>query len=165
MILKVFLVDALMDGPFSGAPTTVLYLSEPMERFKMASLAAEFGTTESVFALPHGDAFLLRFFTPQAEIKIGAHSSQAAAHIIYEMGICPPTEKVTLLTQEGEALARHFDPDVTSIELDEEPMTPLGTEEIGEMAPLLGLEPKEVEWGAMTSGKKAILALHDYSEI
>jgi PhzF family phenazine biosynthesis protein len=163
MIQKVFLVDALVDGPFSGSPTTVLYLTDPLERFKMASLAAEFGTSESVFVLPHEEAYLLRFFTPLMEIKLGVHACQAAAHIIYEMGLCPPTAVLTFLTQEGEVTARHFAQDVTSIELDTDLYKDLDKDDIERYAPLLGVTPGDVEWGILTSGRKVILAIGDYN--
>jgi PhzF family phenazine biosynthesis protein len=163
MIHKVFLVDALVDGPFSGAPTTVLYLTDPLERFKMASLAAEFGTSESVFILPHDQAYLLRFFTPLMEIKLGVHACQAAAHIIYEAGLRPPTADITFLTQEGEVTARHFAQAVTSIELDTDLFKNLEREDIDRYAPLLGIDAGEVEWGIVTAGRRVVLALGDYN--
>ncbi|MDR2350256.1 MAG: PhzF family phenazine biosynthesis protein [Deltaproteobacteria bacterium] len=163
MILKVFLVDAMVDGPFSGSPITVLYLSSPLEMFKMASLASEFGTAETVFILPHGEAFLLRFFTPAKEIKMGVHGCQAAAHIIYELGICPPTAEVSFLTQEGEVLIRHHMPDFTSMEMDTETREELNGDAKDSHAPLLSLDPKDVEWAIKTPGNDIILALSDYA--
>ncbi|MDR2460716.1 MAG: PhzF family phenazine biosynthesis protein [Deltaproteobacteria bacterium] len=163
MIQKVFLVDALVDGPFSGAPTTVIYLSDPLERFKMASLAAEFGTTESVFLLPHGKSFLLRFFTPATEIKLGVHACQVAAHIVYELGFRPPNSPVTFLTQEGEVFCQHTAPDLTSIELDAQNSIDLPKEELDGFGAFLGLEPSNVSWGIRTPGNLMVLALTDPS--
>jgi PhzF family phenazine biosynthesis protein len=165
MILKVFLVDSLADGPFSGSPTTVFFLESPLERFKMASLASEVGSLESVYVLQHGDAFLLRFFTPVMELKTGVHASMAAAHLIYELGMRPPEAPLLFLTQEGELKSRRLPPAMCELALDSEPSERLQAADIERHAPLLGLSPGDVLWGALTSGKIAVLAIEDYSAV
>jgi PhzF family phenazine biosynthesis protein len=165
MIQKVFLVDALVDGPFSGSPTSVFFLASPLERFKMASLAGEIGTLESVYVLPHGEAFLLRFFTPAMELKVGVHASQAAAHLIYELGIRPPSMPLLFLTQEGELKTRFIPPASCALELDAESMTELAPPELQRLAPLLGLGPSAAAWGILTAGNIAVLGLEDYSQV
>ncbi|MDR1164387.1 MAG: PhzF family phenazine biosynthesis protein [Deltaproteobacteria bacterium] len=162
MIQKVFLVDALADGPFSGAPTRVIFLTSPIERFKMASLAAELGAQETVYVLPHSQAYILRFFTPQAEIKLGVQGAMAAAHLIYDIGIRPPDEPLPFLTQEGEARAAFIPPDACSLTLDAEPASPLRDEDIRLAAPLLDLSPRQIAWGLGLPGKTLILAVDDY---
>jgi PhzF family phenazine biosynthesis protein len=162
MIQKVFLVDALADGPFSGSPTSVFFLESPMERFKMASLAAEMGSLESVYVLQHGEAFLLRFFTTAAEIKTGVHAALAAAHLIYELGMQPPSLPVLFLTQEGELKAHFLPPSLCSLKLDAEGSSDLSPEDISRWAPILGVSPADALWGVLTAGNTAVIAVGDH---
>ncbi|MDR2199377.1 MAG: PhzF family phenazine biosynthesis protein [Deltaproteobacteria bacterium] len=165
MIQKVFLVDALVDGPFSGSPTSVFFLESPLERFKMASLAGELGSPESVYVLPHGEAFLLRFFTPLMELKAGVHAAQAAAHLIYELGVRPPTVPLLFLTLEGELKSRFHPPNYCSLELVSEKFRELDPAERELYAPMLGLDPKDALWGVLTSGNIAVLRVPDYASL
>jgi PhzF family phenazine biosynthesis protein len=160
-ILKVLLADSLVDGPFSGEPVTAVYLGEPLERFKMASLAAEFGTPETVYIYPHAKSFLLRFFTPLMELKAGINASQAAAHIIFELGIRPPSESLSLLTQEGEITASHGEGGDISMEMDAAPFLPLDPKLLDGYAALLGVAPGLAVWGLLTTGDVAVLAVED----
>jgi PhzF family phenazine biosynthesis protein len=163
MIRKLLLVDSIVDGPFSGSPTNVIYLLNPIERFKMASLAAEFGTLETVFILPYGESFLLRFFTPLIELKLGVNASLAAAHVIFEIGITPPNLPVSFLTQAGEIIVRHLPPDSYTMELDAASSTPLDKAVTESFAQFLGFSPTQVSWGILTSGNMAVLAVEDLS--
>jgi PhzF family phenazine biosynthesis protein len=160
-IRKVLLADSLVDGPFSGAPTTVVYLGEPLERFKMASLAAEFGTPETAYVYPHAKSFLLRFFTPATELKVGINACQAAAHVIYELGIRPPSEPLSFLTQDGEITARLDGGACISMEMDREDVLPLDEARMDSCAELIGLAPGKVRWGFMTREDLAVVAVED----
>ncbi|MDR2354538.1 MAG: PhzF family phenazine biosynthesis protein [Deltaproteobacteria bacterium] len=165
MIQKVFLVDALTDGPFSGAPISVFWLESPVERFKMASLASEVGSLESVYVLPHGEAFLIRSFSQTIELKLGVHSCLAAAHIIYDLGMRPPDEPVLFLTQTGEITANFISPDICSLEMDSTPLMELKKEQIAEYASLLSLNPGLVTWGSILNDELVVLAVDDYNII
>jgi predicted PhzF superfamily epimerase YddE/YHI9 len=131
----------------------------------MASLAGELGSLESVYVLPHGEAFLLRFFTPLMELKVGVHASHAAAHLIYELGIRPPTMPLLFLTQEGELKTRFVPPNSCSLALDAETMTELAPKDLERHSQLLGLAPGTVGWGILTAGNIAVLGIDDYSQI
>ncbi|MDR2613528.1 MAG: PhzF family phenazine biosynthesis protein [Deltaproteobacteria bacterium] len=160
-IQKVLLADALVDGPFSGAPTTVVYLGEPLERFKMASLAAEFGTLETVYVYPHARSFLLRFFTPLTELKVSINSSHAAAFVVYELGLRPPSEPLSLLTQDGEITARYESQGGISMEMDADSHVPLDAARLDACAALIGIPAGQTVWGLRTSGNLAVLAVED----
>jgi PhzF family phenazine biosynthesis protein len=157
----VLLADALADAPFSGAPTTVVYLGEPMERFKMASLATEFGTLETVYIYPHSKSFLLRFFTPNTELKVGINACHAAAFVVYELGIRPPSEPLSLLTQAGEITARHLNDGDIAMEMDQAPHQPLEKGSLDGYAALARLPPGLAGWGLKTPGDLAVVAVED----
>jgi PhzF family phenazine biosynthesis protein len=160
-IHKVLLADSLVDGPFSGSPTTVVYLGEPLERFKMASLASEFGTLATVFLYPHSKSYLLRFFTPATELKIAVNACFAAAHVVYELGLRPPSEPLSLLTQDGEITARHAGEAGISMEMDEEQHAPLEEGRLDSYGAMIGIPPGKAQWGLMTQGNLAVVAVDD----
>jgi PhzF family phenazine biosynthesis protein len=163
LIRKAFLVDALVDGPFSGTPVSVIFLEKPMERFKMASLAFELGASETVYALSSEEAYLLCFFSSQTEIKLGVNASLSAAHLIYELGLQPPGQPVRFLTQAGQISARLSLPDTVSLDLATMPVAKLSQDRVDRLAPCLSLDPSQVEWAAMTELNEAILAVSDHS--
>jgi PhzF family phenazine biosynthesis protein len=159
LVRKVLLVDALGDGPFSGAPTHVVFLERPLDKFKMVSLAHELGSGETVFILAHHKAFLLRFFNQIQEVPLGGHACHAAAHLIYELGLMPPAEPLSLLTQEGELTARLASPDLISVSFPAQNLGKMDQAGLDLHSSILGLAPKDLAWGAITPSRQAILAV------
>jgi PhzF family phenazine biosynthesis protein len=139
----------------------VVYLGEPLERFKMASLAAEFGTLETVYIYPHSKSFLLRFFTPLTELKVGINACHAAAHVVFELGIRPPSEPVSLLTQEGEITARVSEHGGIAMEMDQDTHLPLEEGLLDGYAAMIGIPPGQARWGLRTHGGLAVVAIED----
>jgi predicted PhzF superfamily epimerase YddE/YHI9 len=162
MIRKTFLVDALVDGPFSGSPTTVVFLESLMNKFKMLSLANELGTSQTVYVLLHDQPlYLLRFFSRTQELPVGVHACHAAAHLIYELGLLPPGEGLTFLTQEGEVLARRVGTDQTEIKFTALPLNKMDPANLNVYCEVLSLNPKAVVWSAITQNRSAILAVDE----
>jgi predicted PhzF superfamily epimerase YddE/YHI9 len=159
LVRKVLLVDALVDGPFSGAPTHVVFLEAALDKFKMVSLAHELGTGETVFALAHHKSFLLRFFNQLQEVPLGGHACHAVAHLIYELGLMPPAEPVFLLTQEGEITARLTPPSLITVNFPALSLAKMDQAALDLQGSILGLPAKDLAWGAMTPTRQAILAV------
>ncbi|MDR2366928.1 MAG: PhzF family phenazine biosynthesis protein [Deltaproteobacteria bacterium] len=160
MIRKIFLVDALVDGPFSGAPTTVVFLESPMDKFKMLSLANEMGTGETVYVLLHYQAaYLLRFFGRTQELPLGAHGCHAAAHLIFELGLLPPDEPIVFLTQEGEIHARRAASERTEIKFSAQPMNKMDQANQNLYAEVLSVNPSAITWAGLTPARAAIVAI------
>jgi predicted PhzF superfamily epimerase YddE/YHI9 len=159
LVRKVLLVDALGDGPFSGAPTHVVFLESPLDKFKMVSLAHELGSGETVFVLAHHRAFLLRFFNQIQEVPLGGHACHAAAHLIYELGLMPPAEPLFLLTQEGELKASLAPPDLISVSFPAQNVGKMDQAAMDLHASILSLGPRDLAWGAVTPSRQAILAV------
>ncbi|MDR1297382.1 MAG: PhzF family phenazine biosynthesis protein [Deltaproteobacteria bacterium] len=160
MIRKAFLVDSLVDGPFSGAPTSVVFLESPMDKFKMLSLANEIGTSQTVYVLMHDQAsYLLRFFSRTQELPLGGHSCHAAAHLIYELGFSPPGEELVFLTQEGEISARRVPPDQTAVRFAAQAFNKMDQNNVDLYSDILGLSPRSVAWAGITQNRQAILAV------
>ncbi|MDR0621439.1 MAG: PhzF family phenazine biosynthesis protein, partial [Deltaproteobacteria bacterium] len=166
MIRKIFLVDALVDGPFSGAPTTVVFLESPMDKFKMLSLANEMGTGQTVYVLLHSQAsYLLRFFSQTQEISLSALACHAAAHLIYELGLLPPDEGIELLSQDGALPARRLAPDRTEITFTALPTNKMDPANLAAYCEVMSVSPKIVSWAGLTQNRTAILALEASAQI
>ncbi|MDR2443467.1 MAG: PhzF family phenazine biosynthesis protein [Deltaproteobacteria bacterium] len=159
LVRKVLLVDALGYGQFSGAPTVVIFLEAPLDKFKMASLSRELGSSQTVFVLAHNKTFLLRFFNQLLEIPLGGHSCHAAAHLIYELGLLPPSKPLTFLTQEGELAVKLTEPDSISVTFPAINLTKMDSANLELYGSILAIDPKNIAWGAMTASRQAIIAV------
>ncbi|MER7762139.1 PhzF family phenazine biosynthesis protein [Streptomyces sp. NPDC097619] len=91
--MRIRIVDAFTDRPFSGNPAAVLLLEEP--RFPadawLQQVAAEVNLSETAFAHPlppGGEAdWALRWFTPAAEVDMCGHATLATAHVLAGAGL------------------------------------------------------------------------------
>ncbi|MBO3736359.1 PhzF family phenazine biosynthesis protein [Actinoplanes flavus] len=86
--MRIRIVDAFTDRPFTGAPAGVLLLPEgpfPSDEW-LLRIAAEVNHAETAFAhpLPPGsDAdWALRWFTPAVEVDLCGHATLAISHVI-----------------------------------------------------------------------------------
>ncbi|MEV7186025.1 PhzF family phenazine biosynthesis protein [Kitasatospora sp. NPDC093102] len=87
--MRIRIVDAFTDRPFSGNPAGVLLLdrdSFPADSW-LQQVAAEVNLSETAFAHPlppGGEAdWALRWFTPTTEVGICGHATLAAAHVLH----------------------------------------------------------------------------------
>ncbi|QDU32003.1 putative isomerase YddE [Poriferisphaera corsica] len=92
--LPLYQVDAFTQTPFAGNPAAVCVLPEK-ERSPshindawMQNLAAEMNLSETAFLQPLSrdsqNQFLIRWFTPAAEVELCGHATLASAHILYQ---------------------------------------------------------------------------------
>lgn len=91
---KIYQVDAFTKQLFGGNPAAVMIVdSMPAEEY-MQNLAMEMNLSETAFVVPQKDSFRIRYFTPKAEIPVAGHPTLASAHILYEIGLVPPSEEI-----------------------------------------------------------------------
>ncbi|WP_030588197.1 PhzF family phenazine biosynthesis protein [Streptomyces globisporus] len=91
--MRIRIVDAFTDRPFSGNPAGVLLLEggafPAAERLQ--EIAAELNLSETAFAhpLPPGATadWALRWFTPVAEVDMCGHATLATAHVLHTTGL------------------------------------------------------------------------------
>jgi PhzF family phenazine biosynthesis protein len=84
--MNLFQVDAFTNRPFCGNPAGVCLLDTPREAEWMQNIAAEMNLPETAFLSHQGDGYLLRWFTPKAEVDLCGHATLASAHILWETG-------------------------------------------------------------------------------
>jgi PhzF family phenazine biosynthesis protein len=115
--MRIHVVDAFADRPFTGNPAAVCVLTEPAEPAWMQRVAMEMSLSETAFVRPGGDEFELRWFTPKVEVALCGHATLASAHVLYETGAVPADRPIRFRTlrsgvltvrREGGLLAMDF---------------------------------------------------------
>ncbi|WP_283135383.1 PhzF family phenazine biosynthesis protein [Rhizohabitans arisaemae] len=81
--MRLFIVDAFADRPFTGNPAAVCLLDREIDDGRMQAIAAEMNLSETAFLL--GDR--LRWFTPKAEVALCGHATLATGHVLFEEGV------------------------------------------------------------------------------
>jgi PhzF family phenazine biosynthesis protein len=106
--MRIYQVDAFTDKAFKGNPAGVCILLP--ERMKddafLQNIAMEMNLSETAFLCKQGKEYHLRWFTPEAEVKLCGHATLSSAHILYETGIEKETAVITFNTLSGKLLAR-----------------------------------------------------------
>ncbi|EST22906.1 hypothetical protein N566_26290 [Streptomycetaceae bacterium MP113-05] len=90
--MRIRIVDAFTDRPFTGNPAAVVLLD--VEGFpedeRLQRVAAEMNLSETAFAHPlTGDGaadWALRWFTPAVEVNLCGHATLATAHVLHSTG-------------------------------------------------------------------------------
>ncbi|WP_338899447.1 PhzF family phenazine biosynthesis protein [Streptomyces sp. TG1A-60] len=84
--MRIRIVDAFTDRPFSGNPAGVLLLDAFPDDAWLQNVAREVNHAETAFAhpLPEGGKadWALRWFTPVAEVAMCGHATLATAHVL-----------------------------------------------------------------------------------
>jgi PhzF family phenazine biosynthesis protein len=101
MSLTIYHVDAFTDRPFAGNPAAVCILEEPVADDWMQSMAREMGLPETAFAVPYGDGFHLRWFSPALEVNLCGHATLATAHVLWESGRLGHVAQARFQTRSG----------------------------------------------------------------
>jgi PhzF family phenazine biosynthesis protein len=154
-----FLVDAFVNGPFTGNPAAVVLLNQELDPTWMQDVAMEANQAETAFIWPHEEGgWGLRWFTPTVEVGLCGHATLAAAHILWESGRAAPSESVSFHTQAGELLCRC---ESGEIGMDFPSEEPAEADPPYDIAPLLGFDPmwmgkNDRMWVAMMSREQAV---------
>ena len=90
--MTLYQVDAFADKLFSGNPAAVMPLDKWIDEALMQNLAMENNLAETVFFVPKGEDFDIRWFTPAAEINLCGHATLASAYVLFNiLGYKKPT--------------------------------------------------------------------------
>ncbi|SED82191.1 PhzF family phenazine biosynthesis protein [Streptomyces sp. TLI_105] len=93
--MRIRIVDAFTDRPFSGNPAGVLLLDSFPDDAWLQKVAAEVNLSETAFAHPlpaGGEAdWALRWFTPTTEVDMCGHATLATAHVLHTTGTASGT--------------------------------------------------------------------------
>jgi len=98
--LPIFQVDAFAAKVFGGNPAAVCPLQEWPEEKTLQTIAAENNLSETAFFVPEGDAYRLRWFTPQCEVELCGHATLASAFVLLNI-LTPQKSSVQFQTRSG----------------------------------------------------------------
>jgi predicted PhzF superfamily epimerase YddE/YHI9 len=131
----------------------------------MLTFANELGTSETVFIYPHNKAYLLRFFSSSQELTLGTHCCHAAAHLVFDLGLHPPGEELTFLTQEGQLAVNKIEPDLISVKMPAQNLIKIDQAKIELYCSILAINPKNIVWAAVAPSRTVVLAVNNSSQL
>ncbi|GLF95745.1 PhzF family phenazine biosynthesis protein [Streptomyces yaizuensis] len=128
--MRIRIVDAFTDTPFTGNPAGVLLLPDVgsfPDAGRLQRVAAEVNLSETAFAhpLPPGGAadWALRWFTPTTEVDLCGHATLATAHVLRETGAATGT--VRFATRSGVLGTTAHDDGAITLDFPTSPLTPV----------------------------------------
>jgi predicted PhzF superfamily epimerase YddE/YHI9 len=104
--LSIIQVDAFTDTPFAGNPAAVCLLPAARDARWMQAVAREMNLSETAFLEARDDGYLLRWFTPVAEVDLCGHATLASAHVLWEDNRLGPRDEARFHTRSGLLTAR-----------------------------------------------------------
>lgn len=93
--MRMFIVDAFAERPFTGNPAAVCMLDEARSAKWMQSVAQEMNLSETAFVRPLStNLYEIRWFTPAVEVDLCGHATLASAHILRSQGVAEKNETI-----------------------------------------------------------------------
>jgi PhzF family phenazine biosynthesis protein len=140
--MRIHIVDAFTDRPFTGNPAGVLLLDAFPADDWLQKVAMEVNHAETAFAhrLPAGgDAdWALRWFTPATEVAMCGHATLATAHVLRGTGA--HEGPVRFATRSGVLVATPGEDGSITLDFPTAPITPVDVP--AGVAEALGAEPR-----------------------
>ena len=100
-MIKQYIVDAFTDRVFGGNPAAVCVLDSYPEDELMMGITLENNLSETAFAVPEGEGYHLRWFTPGGEIDFCGHATLATGFTILNF-VQPTWDHVVFHTMSGD---------------------------------------------------------------
>jgi PhzF family phenazine biosynthesis protein len=100
MRIKLYQIDAFATRVFEGNPAAVCPLEKWLDDSMLQAIAGENNLSETAYFVPQGQAYELRWFSPEAEVDLCGHATLAAAFVIFTM-LGHPGPAVTFKTKSG----------------------------------------------------------------
>ncbi|MCZ6503984.1 MAG: PhzF family phenazine biosynthesis protein [Gammaproteobacteria bacterium] len=140
MTLDMFIIDAFAERTLTGNPAAVCPLDAWIADDTMQAIAQEMNLSETVFFVPNGDVFEIRWFTPVREVDMIGHATLAAGHLILDR-IRPEMQQVKFLNPTGDMVVSR---DGNSLIIDMPALVPHPVPGTTALESALGKTPREV---------------------
>ncbi|MFC1544003.1 PhzF family phenazine biosynthesis protein [Gemmatimonadota bacterium] len=103
--LRLRLIDAFTDTPFTGNPAGVVLDAADLTEDQMQAIAREVHASETAFVCGGGggEPFRVRFFTPAAEVDLCGHATIATFHALVWEGRVPVMDGEVVVHQDTRA--------------------------------------------------------------
>jgi len=141
MRIPLYQVDAFADRVFGGNPAAICPLKEWLPAETMQAIASENNLSETAFYVPEGEQYLLRWFTPVAEIDLAGHPTLATAYVIFNI-LEPKRTSIAFRTMKGATLNVTRRGDEIAMDFPARPPKPCDAP--AALAPALGKPPVAV---------------------
>jgi len=146
MSTVVYQVDAFAERAFAGNPAGVVPLERAIDLAWAQAFAAEMNLAETAYFWPEGEAFRLRWWTPETEVRLCGHATLASAHVLWSAGLLDPGAPARFETHSGRLTCRRLADGTIEMDFPARPPapceTPAGVEEA------LGARPVEAHQSA-----------------
>lgn len=81
-MIPIYQIDAFAHGPFTGNPAAVCVLTDPVTEETMQNIAMENNLSETAFITRGNGEWLIRWFTPAAEVDLCGHATLASGFVV-----------------------------------------------------------------------------------
>jgi PhzF family phenazine biosynthesis protein len=98
----IYQVDAFTSEAFKGNPAGVCILDQEPDSEWMQNIAMEMNLSETAFVFPGQGCLIIRYYTPEAEIKLCGHATLSASHIVYETAMLRSDQEIMFSSKAGE---------------------------------------------------------------
>ena len=141
MQLSMYQVDAFASRVFAGNPAAVVPLTDWLPDAVMQDIAAENNLSETVYFIPRGADYEIRWFTPVAEIDLAGHPTLAAAHVLFEI-LAAAGPQITFHTRQSGSLTVAREADRLAMDFPARPT--VARPGLGDVAAALRAKPTEM---------------------
>src|SRR5258705_6913045 len=100
MRIPIYQIDAFANEVFRGNPAAVCPLDHWLDDARLQAIAAENNLAETAYFVVQGEAYDLRWFTPQQEVDLCGHATLASACVVFHY-LKPEMKTVTFNSQSG----------------------------------------------------------------
>lgn len=121
--LPIHIIDAFAARPMTGNPAAVVPLEAWLPVETMQAIAAELNLSETVFFVPEGHAFAIRWFTPIREVDMIGHATLAAGALVLDR-LRPQAVEVRF-TSRGVTMTVEREADAFTLEMPALPPKPI----------------------------------------
>jgi PhzF family phenazine biosynthesis protein len=142
MKIPLYQIDAFTSRVFGGNPAAICPVAGWLDDATMQAVASENNLSETVFFVPKGGDFDIRWFTPAAEIDLAGHPTLATAYVVLEI-LEPKRRSVRFHTRKSGTLTVMREAD-GRLAMDFPSQPPAPRPGFGDMAAALGAKPDEV---------------------
>ncbi|ETZ23564.1 PhzF family phenazine biosynthesis protein [Pedobacter sp. V48] len=98
--IELYQIDAFTDQLFGGNPACVVPLESWLPDSLLLKITKENAVPETAFFVPDGEAFSLRWFTPEHEMDLCGHATLASTHVLKTI-LNYPNDKIIFNSKSG----------------------------------------------------------------
>lgn len=137
--MKIWIVDAFTQHPFTGNPAGVVIFEQWPSDQLMQNIATELNFSNSAFVVPISEKeYHIRWFTPHSEAPLCGHATIAATKVLTTLGYINQQEQIVFKSLSGELFVS-YNEGLISLSLPQYQVQPLPL--ASKFLDILGVQP------------------------